>query len=140
MGSARSYAGPSTTLRVVATVADRTDTLLGQCIARAMLADGVRRPEEATAWQAFKSSHRGSRVAAFLIEWALAVRELGEGQSHAAIARWSGSERTFYRRLADFRALFGDEADPEPIAVAIAERLPAKPGAAELSGQIAIAL
>ena len=80
-------------------------------------------------------------MAAFIVEWALAVRELGEGQPHAAIQRWSADSRaTWYKRLSAFRELFPEYDDPEPIALEINRHVDGKLTREQLTGRLEIAL
>lgn len=72
---------------------------------------------------------RGRRVAQFIAEWELAVRDHGRGLSAEEFARWwRESPATAYRRLAEFRELFpelGDHGKPDDLMGPLLERLSA---------------
>lgn len=57
---------------------------------------------------------RGARMAEFITEWEVAVRKHGRAIGIEEFAHyWKASYRTAYRRLADFRELFGDVYGPD---------------------------
>lgn len=112
-------------------MARKRESLLAHCILNAArvlanedVSSGRKKADQTpSAWDVIrvgvKAQHKGSRVAAFIVLWAVAVDELGEGTSHAEVQRWMAvqSSATFYRKLAEFRELFPGEDDPERIAL-----------------------
>jgi hypothetical protein len=133
----------------MATTTTEARTLLETCVYRAVAAAAREtipgEPRRATRWETAKvigrASMRASHVASFIVEWALAVRELGQGQPHAAIERWSSdSSATWYRRLVAFRELFPEYDDPEPIALEINRAVDGKLNRAQRAGQLEVAL
>jgi hypothetical protein len=79
-----------------------------------------------TRWSAMKALARATgkatRVAEFIIIWAIAKQELGEVTTEDVAERWRLNERTAYRRLKEFREVWGPPAliegyeTPDPIA------------------------
>lgn len=66
---------------------------------------------------------KGSSVAAFVVEWAIASRDRGGPISTATYAEaWSMSERHAWRRRAAFHELFPD-LDPQELADVVLEQL-----------------
>jgi hypothetical protein len=62
---------------------------------------------------------KGTRVAAFIGQWTIAQQQLGhEPTTEEAAAWWKESERTWYRRLDEFREIFDLAETPAPIAAA----------------------
>jgi len=61
---------------------------------------------------------RGARVAEFVIEWTIAADDLGHQPSANEFAHWwrDRSERTTWRRLAQFKQVFPEFENPAPIA------------------------
>lgn len=53
------------------------------------------------------SMRKASRVAEFVGMWAIAKYELGEVTTEHVAERWGMNERTAYRRLAEFREVWG---------------------------------
>jgi|SRR5581483_1416846 len=100
----------------------KTDSLLGHCVVRAIVASG----EKPTKWVGFKVAPRAGRLAGWIAMYALALDDLGPEASHAAIARWMvDSPATFYRWLAYFRELFHEYDDPAPVAYALLDAVEA---------------
>ena len=105
-----------------AKVEERLNTVLGLCLARAVATWG----KSPTRWAAIRVTPRASRVAGFVVLWAVLLSE-GECDSISiedyAVAGLD-SRRTAYRRLADFRELFPAEADPNRIACLVRDAAP----------------
>lgn len=107
-----------------------TDTLLGQCLQRGVLAvanedveTGRRSSTDVpSAWDRVravtKGTNRASNVAAFITMWAVALEDLGRDsigiEEYIAWAAVSGA--TAYRRQAEFRALWPEYETPNEIA------------------------
>jgi hypothetical protein len=116
----------------------RLDTLLGHCLIRAMVDDlGGREKAEATieagnlkvnAWMGAKATPRASRVAAFIVSWAAAMR--AEGRDSYSITEyqryWNESERQAYRVQREFRELWPEYETPDELARQIVKYLNAK--------------
>jgi hypothetical protein len=121
------------------------DTLLAHCIVRASIEDqgGI---EQATAtyganaerlskWAALrvavKVTPKASRVAGFIITWAVAMRE--DGRSEYSITEyqrfWNEGERQAYRLQADFRALWPEFETPNELAAQLVKQLDEKAAA-----------
>jgi hypothetical protein len=119
----------------------RRDSLLAHCIARAVIHDqgGI---EEATArygpkaerlskWAATmavaKVTNKASRVAAFIVMWAAAMRD--EGVEEFSITEyqryWNESERQAYRLQREFRELWPEFETPNELAPQIIRHLDA---------------
>jgi hypothetical protein len=109
----------------------KRDTLLSHCLVRAMLVEhggdreaviaAADRGERLGRWQAtrlaMKVTPKASRVAGFIVLWAVALDELGDELGPETFVEWSFDSRaTVYRRLADFRELFDEFDTPTPIA------------------------
>lgn len=59
---------------------------------------------------------KGARVAAFIVQWAVAADELPDPDVPSVARYWAENERTLWRRLADFRELLpelGEHATPQ---------------------------
>lgn len=108
----------------------RKDSLLAHCIARAVAADrGHERTRaeleagtlKVRTWTAAKVTPKASRVAAFVIQWAIAMRE--EGVPSLTITQyqryWHEGERQSYRRQADFRELWPEYETPNELAAQV---------------------
>lgn len=135
--------------------AKRKDTLLAHCVARAMVADqggeeaAVARfgskAERLTKWDAFrlglKVTPRASRVAGFVICWAIAMRE--ERQDEYSITEyqryWNENERQAYRLQADFRELWPEYETPNELARQVVKHLDARVAARD-AGSLAMRL
>jgi hypothetical protein len=92
-------------------VATRTDTLLAHTLARVLIAEGVTHADEVGKWKAAKAVPKGSRITAFIVLWAQAERDLGRKLDGIEEYReyWNESERSAYRRQAEFRDVWGAE-------------------------------
>lgn len=110
--------------------AAQKDSLLAHCIARAVAADrGHDRTKadleagtlKVRTWTAAKVTPKASRVAAFIIQWALAMRD--EGAASYTITEyqkyWHEGERQTYRRQADFRELWPEFDTPNELAAQV---------------------
>lgn len=76
---------------------------------------------------------KGMRVATFIVQWAIAQSVLGPGMTLEQAARWwRENERTWYRRLKDFRSVY-ELRDPGPLVPAIMD---AAPGLADLAEDV----
>lgn len=97
------------------------DSLMGHCLARALVTWGA----QATPWEAVKLTPRAARVAGFIVLWAKLLDERGLDAISVEDYGRAGydSLRSSYRHLADFRALFPDEADPNRLACVIRDRV-----------------
>ncbi|HVU77356.1 MAG TPA: hypothetical protein VHC67_07225 [Gaiellaceae bacterium] len=80
---------------------------------------------------AVKVTPKASRVAGFIITWAVAMRE--DGRSEYSITEyqrfWNEGERQAYRLQADFRALWPGFETPNELAVQLIKQLDAKAAA-----------
>jgi hypothetical protein len=123
----------------------RQDSLLAHCIARAVIADegGV---DAATAkfgqgaqrlskWSALRAGARAtpkaSRVASFIVQWAIAMREDGE-ETYSITAyqrHWAENERRAYRLQKEFRELWPEYETPNELATQIVKHLDPKTNA-----------
>jgi hypothetical protein len=113
-------------------VAKATDTLLGHCIARAVIHDAggvdaatAKYGENAERWSTWsklravtKATPKASRVAALIVCWAIAMQEEGrDGYSITEYMRyWSENERQAYRLQNEFRDLWGEFETPNELA------------------------
>jgi hypothetical protein len=113
-------------------VSKRSETLLGQALTRAAMvvaAEDVaggrdpdtranRREKVRVIW---KASRLGSTVAAFVIEWAVALQDLDVDElSIERFSKWSvRSRRSVYNQLEDFRRLWPDQDTPNMLALAL---------------------
>lgn len=107
----------------------RTDTVLAQCVLRAGAAivredlaagrdpdsPATRRESIRTIW---RSTNEGSKVAALIVMWALALQDLGRDEIGVEeFAQWQAQSRmTAYRRLAEFRRLWPEYDTPNELA------------------------
>lgn len=92
------------------------DSLLRLCVTRALelgLEDGKSAP-----WALMAATGRGAKACGFIVLWATLLDELDEDEIRIEDYIQAGYEnrRTAYRRLADFRALFPHDPDPNRIA------------------------
>jgi hypothetical protein len=110
----------------------RTDTLLAQCILRAVRAHA---DEELVAGRdpnvpanrrellraSWKSTRAGSNAATLIIEWALALDDLNvDSLGIEAFGEYSSdSVRTVYRRLSEFRRCWPEYDTPNELAAAV---------------------
>jgi hypothetical protein len=112
----------------------KLDSLLAHCLLRAMLAEQgwkgseeelVETPWKATTWRAAKATPKASRVAAFVVMWALAMRD--EGRAEYTITEyqryWNEGERKVYRLQQEFRELWPELETPHALAVQVVKYL-----------------
>lgn len=112
------------------------DTVLGHCIARAVMHDVVREAggfdavqekygENAERWSTWsklravtKATPKASRVATFIVCWAIAMQDEGsEGYSITEYMRyWNENERQAYRVQNEFRELWEEYETPNELA------------------------
>lgn len=109
-----------------------TDTLLGHCIARAVIQDAggldaakERYGENAERWSTWsklravtKATPKASRVATFIVLWAMAMQdERRDGYSITEYMRyWNEGERQAYRVQNEFRELWTEFETPNELA------------------------
>ncbi|MEK6273703.1 MAG: hypothetical protein AABM30_00010 [Actinomycetota bacterium] len=76
-------------------------------------------------WTAAKVTPKASRVAAFIIQWALAMRDQGAGSYTITEYQqyWHEGERQAYRRQAEFRQLWPEFDTPNELAVQVVSYL-----------------
>jgi hypothetical protein len=116
-----------------------TDTVLGHCIARAVIHDAggldaakERYGESAERWSTFsklravtKATPKASRVASFIVLWALAMWD--EGKENYSITEyqryWNESERQAYRVQNEFRELWTEFETPNELAAQIVKHI-----------------
>jgi hypothetical protein len=115
------------------------DTLLGHCIARAVIDDAggldaakAKYGEHAERWSTLsklravtKATPKASRVASFIVLWAVGMMEEGkEGYSITEYQRyWNESERQAYRVQNEFRELWPEFETPNELAEQIVEQV-----------------
>ena len=106
----------------------RKDSLLGHCLLRVMVADlgGWDKAETAfeagtlkvNAWMGVKATPKASRVATFIVLWAIAMQD--EGRDSYSITEyqryWKESERQAYRVQREFRELWPEFETPDQLA------------------------
>ncbi len=119
-----------------ASVPRATDTLLGHCVARAVLHDVIRDAggeeaarakygEYAERWSTWsklravtKATPKASRVATFIVCWAIAMQD--EGSASYSITEymryWNENERQAYRVQNEFRELWQEYETPNELA------------------------
>ena len=114
------------------------DSVLAHCVTRAMvLADGdfdsVQERFDAgefkpTAWSAIKVGPKATRVATFIVCWAMAMKKEGrDGYSITEYQRyWAEGERAAYRVQKEFRELWPEFETPNEIARQLVTQLEAK--------------
>jgi hypothetical protein len=92
-------------------MAPQKDSILAHTLARVMMADGVTDGRDATKWTAVRAVPKASRITSFVVLWAQAERELGRELDGIDEYReiWNESERSAYRRQAEFREVWGAE-------------------------------
>ena len=123
----------------------RKDTLLAHCLARAVVADrgGMEaameefgaRAERLSKWvavkAAVKATPKASRVAGFIIMWAIAMRE--ERRDSFSITEyqrfWNEGERQAYRLQAEFRELWPEFETPNDLARIVVTQMDARTAA-----------
>lgn len=119
-----------------------TDTVLGHCVARAVISDAgglqaakERYGENAERWSTLsklravtKATPKASRVASFIVLWALAMWD--EGKDSYSITEyqryWNESERQAYRVQNEFRELWVEFETPNELAAQIVRHLDRK--------------
>jgi hypothetical protein len=115
--------------------AKRKDSLLAHCLMRAMVADagGWEKAEaqfeagtlKVNAWAGAKATPKASRVAAFVVCWAVAMRD--EGRDSYSITEyqryWKESERQAYRVQREFRELWPEYDTPDELARQLVKHL-----------------
>ena len=120
----------------------RRDSLLAHCIARAVIAEqgGIDKAvatfgpkaERLSKWSAMraavKMTPKASRVAGFIVQWAIGMRS--EGLASFSITEyqryWSENERQAYRLQKEFRELWPEYETPNELASQIAKHLDLK--------------
>ena len=133
----------------------KKDSLLSHCLARAFVAEEGgedaaaakygERAERLGKWTAVKAAVRltpkASRVAAFVIMWAIAMRE--EGRDEFSITEyqrfWNEGERQAYRLQVEFRELWPEFDTPNELARQLVKHLDAKVAAKD-AGSLATKL
>jgi hypothetical protein len=113
-------------------VVAKKDSILAHCLARAVVHElgGVdaaaekygEKAERFGKWAALKAATRAtplaSRVAGFIVTWAIAMRD--EGSNEYSITEyqryWNESERQAYRLQKEFRALWPEFETPDDLA------------------------
>lgn len=109
-------------------VRSKKDSLLAHCLMRAIVADagGWEEAEKqfeagtlkVNAWKGAKATPRASRVAAFVVAWAIGMRD--EGRDSYSITEyqryWNESERQAYRVQREFRELWPEYETPDVLA------------------------
>jgi hypothetical protein len=135
----------------------KQDTLLAHCIARAVIDDAggleaakQRYGDDAAALAAqskwrqvrllLKVTPKASRVAGFIILWALAVK--AEGRDAYTISEfqryYNENERKAYRDQAEFRELWPEFETPNELAVQILPQLKGKLDATKLPSSVVV--
>ena len=118
------------------------DSLLAHCLARAVIHDqgGIDaaverygpRAERLSKWGALKATARvtpkASRVAAFIVMWAVAMQDEGSDEFSITEYRryWSEGERQAYRLQQEFRELWPELYTPNAFAGQIMEQVKGK--------------
>jgi hypothetical protein len=135
----------------------RQDSLLAHCIARSIIADagGESAAREkwgedaevlraASRWQQMrltvKATPKASRVAAFIVLWALAMKdEKRDGYTITEFQRYyNEGERTAYRNQAEFRELWPEFETPNELARQIVPHLRGKVDATKLPSSVVV--
>lgn len=124
-------------------MAKAMDTILGHCVARALLAEAGIEPgkgvygEGISKWEAMRATVRvtpkAMRVATFIVFWAVGLREARRDSYSLAEyqQRWNESERTAFRLQSEFRELWPEYGTPDEIARAVVKQLDARVSAKE---------
>ena len=116
----------------------REDSLLAHCLLRATVADlgGWSEAEakfeagtvKVNAWLGVKATPKASRVASFVVLWAVAMQD--EGRNSYSITEyqryWNENERQAYRLQREFRELWPEFDTPDELARQIAKYLDAR--------------
>ena len=135
----------------------KQDTLLAHCIARAVIDDAggessarEKYGDDASALAAqskwrqvrllLKVTPKASRVAGFIVLWALAMKD--EGQDTYTISEYqryySENERKAYRDQAEFRELWPEFETPNELALQIVPHLRGKVDATKLPSSVVV--
>jgi hypothetical protein len=135
----------------------RKDSLLAHCIARAVIADAggeddakrqwggnAEKLAAASRWKQMKLmmkvTPKASRVAAFVIQWAWAMRE--ERRDSFTITEfqryWNEGERQAYRHQAEFRELWPEYETPDELARQVVPHLNDRLDATTLPAKVAV--
>jgi hypothetical protein len=127
----------------------RTDTLLAHCLARAVVEEhgGIEkavatygpRAEKLGKWGAIKVAvkvtPKASRVAGFIISWAVGMRE--DGRDEYSITEyqrfWNENERQAYRLQSEFRDLWPEYETPNDVARQVVRFLDARAAAKDVA-------
>ena len=124
-------------------MAKAMDTILGHCVARALLAEAGIEPgkgvygEGVSKWEAMRATVRvtpkAMRVATFIVLWSVGMREVGRDSYSLAEyqERWNESERTAFRLQSEFRELWREYPTPDEIAHSVVKHLDARVSAKE---------
>lgn len=113
----------------------RRDTLLAHCVSRAIVAEiggwevANKRYEagdlKVNAWLGVKATPKASRVGAFIVLWAVAMRL--EGVDEFSITEyqryWNEGERQAYRLQREFRELWPEYENPNELALQIVKHV-----------------
>lgn len=87
-----------------------------------------------------KATSKASRVAGFIVMWAIAMRD--EGRDSFTITEyqryWNEAERQAYRHLSEFRELWPDYETPDALARQVLAALPERPNIATLTAGVAV--
>jgi hypothetical protein len=123
--------------------AKRKDSLLAHCLLRTAVADlgGWEKAEakfeagtvKVNAWLGVKATPKASRVAGFIVLWAVAMQD--EGRDSYSITEyqryWNEGERQAYRVQREFRELWGEFETPNELARQLLKQLHGKVGKRE---------
>lgn len=124
-------------------MAKAMDTILGHCVARALLVEAGIEPgkgvygEGVSKWEAMRATVRvtpkAMRVATFVVLWAVGMREAGSDAYSLTEyqERWNESERTAFRLQSEFRELWKDYGTPDEIARQVVRQLDGRVSAKE---------
>lgn len=116
----------------------KQDSLLAHCLLRAMVAElgGWEKAEaefeggnlKVNAWLGVKVTPKASRVATFIVLWAVAMRdEKRDSYSITEYQRyWNENERQAYRVQREFRELWWEFETPDELARQVVKHLDAK--------------
>lgn len=113
----------------------RMDSILGHCLMRAVLESLGGRDEaerrlaagevQVNAWSGVKATPKASRVATFIVLWALGMVYEGVGEFSITEyqRRWNVDERQAYRLQREFRELWPEFETPHALAEQIVGQL-----------------
>lgn len=93
------------------------ETVLGQCLVRAFIAQGVTDPAQASVWLAAKLTPKASRVASFIVFWTRTVEVAGGpiGIERYVEEGWTSRAKA-YNDQREFRELWTEYETPNEIA------------------------